>query len=85
MVLCGVCHIPPMFLTRHNEEFVKYITCKPILSTLLKKLISQAFVNIPALSESTLRRDIAASDISLDSNIQVNIIIDVSKQPCACM
>ena len=42
-------------------------------------------MNIPALSESTLRRDIAASDISLDSNIQVNIIIDFSKQPCACM
>ena len=34
----------------------------------------QASVNIPALSESTLRRDIAASDISLDSQIQVNKI-----------
>ena len=35
----------------------------------------QALVNIPALSESTLRRDIAASDISLDSRIQVNKIL----------
>lgn len=30
-------------------------------------------MNIPALSESTLRRDIASSGISLDGKIQVHV------------
>lgn len=33
----------------------------------------QALVNIPALSERTLRRDVASSGISMDAKIQVRI------------
>ncbi len=34
--------------------------------------VSQALANIPSVSESTLRRDIADSGISLDASIQVS-------------
>lgn len=44
----------------------------------------QALVNIPALSERTLRRDIASSEITLDSRIQVRMFhIGISIRPFA--
>ena len=61
--------IPPTTTTRRPILKVKFaVVC---LFLYYKLLILQAKVNIPLLSESTIRRDIAAGGISLTSELQV--------------
>lgn len=44
-----------------------------LYAILLYLTLQQALVNVPALSERTLRRDIAASDFTTGSEVQVKV------------
>ena len=44
-----------------------------------------ARINIPALSESTIRRDIARSDVTLTTDIQVSVIADIVINSSDCI
>jgi len=64
--VCGIC-----YQTMHPRLFINHLTMY------LSENITQALVNIPAVSERSLRRDFASSAITMTAEIQVTAYFTV--------